>query len=149
MALKVTELNHWTLVSTDIPRSVRFYVDTLGATQLDREFPTGVELGNTTIDIFPAVGGEAPFPGTLGQHHTYGIRLEDCDQWADHLRAQGAPVKLACHGPRIMTMYTQDPDGYHIELVVEFETAAEGQREIEKRGIQRFSLPGRPSPAGD
>jgi catechol 2,3-dioxygenase-like lactoylglutathione lyase family enzyme len=144
MALKVTALNHWTLVSTDIPRTVRFYVDALGATKLEREFPTGVELGNTVIDIFPATGGEAPSPGTLGQHHAYGIRLEDYDEWAEHLRAQDAPVKLACHGPRLMTMYTEDPDGYHIELVVEFENAADGKREIEKRGIQRFSLPGRP-----
>lgn len=145
MALKVTALNHWTLVSTDIPRTVRFYVDALGATALEREFPTGVELGNTVIDVFPATGGETPSPGTLGQHHAYSIRLEDYDEWAEHLRAQDAPVKLACHGPRLMTMYTQDPDGYHIELVVEFEDAAEGKREIEKRGIQRFSLPGRPS----
>jgi len=42
-------------------------------------------------------------------------------------------------------MYTRDPDGYHIELVVEFETAAEGRREIEKRGIKPFSNPGRPA----
>ena len=145
MALKVTELNHWTLVSTDIPRTVRFYVDALGATKLDREFPTGVELGNTVIDIFPATGDQQPMPGPLGQHHAYSIRLDDYDTWVEHLRAQGAPVKLACHGPRLMTMYTQDPDGYHIELVVEFENAAEGQREIEKRGIQRFSLPGGPA----
>jgi catechol 2,3-dioxygenase-like lactoylglutathione lyase family enzyme len=145
MAPKVTELNHWTLVSTDIPRSVRFYVDALGATLLDREFPTGVQLGNTVIDIFPATDDQQPMPGPLGQHHAYGIRLEDYDEWADHLRAHGAPVKLACHGPRLMTMYTRDPDGYHIELVVEFENAADGQREIEKRGIQRFSLPGGPA----
>ena len=145
MALKVTELSHWTLVSTDIPRTVQFYVDTLGATKLNREFPTGVELGNTVIDIFPAIEGETPSPGTLGQHHAYNIRLDDYDAWAEHLKAQGAPVKLACHGPRLMTMYTQDPDGYHIELVVEFDNAADGQREIEKRGIKRFSLPGGPA----
>ncbi|HLH26880.1 MAG TPA: VOC family protein [Chloroflexota bacterium] len=144
MAPKVTELNHWTLVSSDIPRTVQFYVDGLGATQLEREFPTGVALGNTVIDIFPATDDQRPMPGSLGQHHAYTIRLEDYDEWAEHLRARGAPVRLACHGPRLMTMYTQDPDGYHIELVVEFENAADGQREIEKRGIKRFSLPGRP-----
>jgi catechol 2,3-dioxygenase-like lactoylglutathione lyase family enzyme len=142
----ITELNHWTLVSTDIPRTVRFYVDALGATPLDREFPTAVRLANTVIDIFPAVDDQQPTPGPLGQHHAYSIRLEDYDAWAEHLRAHGAPVQLACHGPQLMTLYTRDPEGYHIELVVEFDDAAEGQREIDKRGIQRFSLPGRPSP---
>lgn len=147
MPPKVTELNHWTLVSTDVPRTVRYYVDALGATSLERDWPTGVKLGNTVIDIFPATDDQQPQPGSLGQHHAYSIRLEDYDEWAEHLRTQGAPVRLACHGPRLMTLYTNDPDGYHIELVVEFEDAAEGQREIEKRGIKRFSLPGRLGPS--
>lgn len=143
----IKDLNHWTLVSTDIPRTLRFYVDVLGATPLEREFPAGVRLGNTVVDVFPATGGQQPLPGSLGQHHAYNISLDEYDAWAAHLRAQNAPVKLACHGPRLMTMYTQDPDGYHIELVVEFATAAEGQREIDKRGIQPYSNPGRPTAA--
>src|SRR5262245_62107789 len=116
----ITALNHWTLVSTDIPRTMEFYVDVLGATRLDRDWPSGVELGNTVIDFFPAVDDQQPLPGSLGQHHAYSIKLEEYDAWADVIRAHGAPLKLACHGPRLMTMYTRDPDGYHIELVVHF-----------------------------
>jgi hypothetical protein len=41
-----------------------------------------------------------------------------------------------------MSLYTRDPDGYHIELVVQFEDVEQGKREIEKRGITRYSIPG-------
>jgi catechol 2,3-dioxygenase-like lactoylglutathione lyase family enzyme len=132
-------------VSTDIPRTKQFYVDVLGAKPLPREWPAGVELAGTVIDIFPAVDDQQPLPGSLGQHHAYNIRLEEYDAWAEHIRAHDAPLLLACHGPRLMTMYTRDPDGYHIELVVEFETAEEGRREIDKRGIKPYSNLGRPT----
>ena len=145
----IKDLSHWTLVSTDIPRSLKFYTEVLGATALQREFPAGVQLGNTVIDMFPAMDNQQPLPGSLGQHHAYHITLDEYDAWAAHLRAHDAPVSLANHGPRLMTMYTRDPDGYHIELVVEFESADEGRREIEKRGIQRYSNPGRTGPPTD
>ncbi len=34
-----------------------------------------------------------------------------------------------------MSIYVDDPDGYHIELTVVFEDQDVGRREIEKRGV--------------
>ena len=34
-----------------------------------------------------------------------------------------------------MSIYVDDPDGYHIELTVPFSDPETGRREIEKRGI--------------
>ena len=34
-----------------------------------------------------------------------------------------------------MSIYVDDPDGYHIELTVEFENEEVGRREIEQRGL--------------
>jgi hypothetical protein len=34
-----------------------------------------------------------------------------------------------------MSIYVDDPDGYHIELTVPFDDETVGRREIEKRGL--------------
>ncbi len=143
MRPSVVDLNHWTLVSTDVPRTLHFYEEALGAQRINRAWPPSVKLGNTVIDVFPATGDQQPLPGSLGQHHAYNIRLEEYDAWVETLRGQNAPCRLACHGSHIMSLYTQDPDGYHIELVVQFDDAEQGRREIDKRGIKLYSNPGR------
>jgi len=138
MALTVEKLEHWTLVTSDVERSKRFYTEVLGATAVDREWPPSVILGNTTIDLFAANDEQKPEPGSLGQHHAYRIRLQDYDRWVEHLRGHGAEIFLASHGARRMSIYVDDPDGYHIELTVGFANAEEGRREIEKRGLKRY-----------
>lgn len=144
VALTVDKLEHWTLVTRDVERSKRFYVDVLGATPIDREWPPSVVLGGTTIDLFAATGEQQPAPGSLGQHHAYRIQLEDYDRWVEHLRAFGVPIFMASHGPRRMSIYVDDPDGYHIELTVAFEDEEEGRREIQKRGLKRYTNPAGP-----
>lgn len=139
MALTVEKLEHWTLVTGDVELSKRFYSEVLGATPVDREWPPSVVLGNTTIDLFAANEEQKPEPGSMGQHHAYRIRLEDYDRWVEHLRSHGAKIFLASHGARRMSIYVDDPDGYHIELTVAFDSAEEGRRQIEKRGIKRYT----------
>jgi hypothetical protein len=39
-----------------------------------------------------------------------------------------------------MSIYTDDPDGYHIELTVPFDDLSQGRREIEKRGLMEEAL---------
>lgn len=133
----IQRLEHWTLVSTDIERTRRFYVDVLGATVPQRQSgPACVELAGTVIDFFPArAGGQQPAPGSGGQHHAYIIRLEDYDPWVAHLQALGVPHRRTTHGLGRMSIYVDDPDGYHIELTVVFPDPETGQREIEKRGL--------------
>jgi hypothetical protein len=35
-----------------------------------------------------------------------------------------------------MSIYVDDPDGYHLELTVPFEDHEQGRQEIEKRGLR-------------
>ncbi len=141
MALTVERLDHWTLVTSDIARTKRFYTEVLGATPLLREWPPSVVLGGTTIDFFATTPDQHPQPGTRGQHHAYIIRLEDYDEWVEHFRAHGVPASCATHGAGRMSIYVEDPDGYHIELTVPFTDLEQGRREQERRGLSRYTNP--------
>ncbi len=140
MAPPVQNFQHWTLVTSDLARSKRFYVDVLGATPIAREFPPGVVFGGTTIDLFSANEEQHPEPGSLGQHHAYGIQLEDFDPWVQHLKKHDVPTFIGTHS-RHISIYLEDPDGYHFELVVRFKSREEAQAEIERRGIKSYRNP--------
>jgi catechol 2,3-dioxygenase-like lactoylglutathione lyase family enzyme len=95
----IERLEHWTLVSSDIERTKRFYTDVLGARLPERVGgPASVNLAGTVIDFFPAREGWQPSPGSGGQHHAYIIRLEDYDPWVDHFARHGVPARLTTHG---------------------------------------------------
>ncbi len=137
MALTVGNLEHWTLVASDVERSKRFYTEVLGATAVPREWPPAVQLGNTTVDLFAANDEQQPEPGSSGQHHAYGIQLADYDAWVDRIRSHGFEPSCVTHGPRRMSIHVDDPDGYHIELTVGFQDDETGRREAQKRGLKR------------
>src|SRR5262245_41767278 len=132
----VQRLEHWTLVTNNLEASKRFYTEVLGAKEPDRQGgPTSVELAGTLIDLFPAGGDRQPSPGSGGQHHAYIINLEDYDPWVEHFQAMNVPVRRTTHGLGRISIYVDDPDGYHIEFTVPFENTEIGKREIEKRGL--------------
>jgi catechol 2,3-dioxygenase-like lactoylglutathione lyase family enzyme len=134
----VQRLEHWTLVTTDVERSKDFYTRVLGAREPERVGgPTSVNLAGTVIDLFPANAQWQPSPGSGGQHHAYIINLEDYDPWVEHFQSQNVPARLTTHGLGRMSIYVDDPDGYHIEFTVPFENAEIGRREIEKRGLMK------------
>ncbi len=134
----VQRLEHWTLVTSDIERTRRFYRDVLGAeTPPPSVGPERVRFGHTTIDFFPAKDERTPSPGSSGQHHAYVINLADYDARVEHLRQHDVACRLATHGLRWMSIYLDDPDGYHLELTVPFEDDATGRAEMEKRGLLR------------
>ena len=88
----VQRLEHWTLVTSDLERTKRFYGEVLGAQEPANRGGVGpecVRFGNTTIDFFPARPDREPSPGSHGQHHAYVVALGDYDAWVDHLRQRG------------------------------------------------------------
>ncbi len=141
MDLWVGPLQHWTLVARDVAQSKKFYTEVLGATEVDRDWPPSVVLGGTVVDFFAATGDQQPSPGTRGQHHAYEIKLDDFDRWVEHLKACGVPHQLAHHGMLRISIYLEDPDGYHIELTASIDSEERGRQEIEKRGIGRLGNP--------
>jgi catechol 2,3-dioxygenase-like lactoylglutathione lyase family enzyme len=135
----VQRLAHWTLVSTDLERTKRFYTEVLGAQLPEREGPgpATASLAGTTIDFIKASDIRHPSPGDMGQHHAYLINVEDYDAWVEHLRAQDMNLRLTTHGLEGISIFFDDPDGYHIELAAYFENEDIGRQEIEKRGLTR------------
>jgi catechol 2,3-dioxygenase-like lactoylglutathione lyase family enzyme len=139
----IQKLEHWTLISSDLARTRRWYAEVLGAAVVDdSNRPPCLELAGTLIDIFPSGGVtpaglslEAPAPGSIGQHHAYVVELQDFDDWVAHLKAIGQKHRLTAHGLGRMSIYVDDPDGYHIELTVAFDDLEKGRHEIEKRGL--------------
>ena len=132
----VQRLEHWTLVTKDVEQSKKFYTEVLGAKEPQRTGgPTSVNLAGTVIDLFPARDDWQPSPGSGGQHHAYIIKLEDYDPWVEHFESYKVPIRRTTHGLGRMSIYVDDPDGYHIEFTVPFENTEIGRREIEKRGL--------------
>lgn len=136
----IQRLDHWTLVTTDVERTQRFYAEVLGAALPKRTGgPASVNLAGTVIDFFPASADNPPSPGSWGQHHAYVIDLGTFDHWVEHLTAKHVAFRRTTHGLYRMSIYVDDPDGYHIELTVVFEDQEVGRREIEKRGLLEAS----------
>ncbi len=132
----VQRLEHWTLVTSDLERTKRFYTEVMGAAEPPRTTgPASVNFAGTVIDFFPAGGDRQPSPGSGGQHHAYIIRLEDYDPWVAHLEAKGVAARRTTHGLGRISIYVDDPDGYHLELTVPLADEETGRREIEKRGL--------------
>lgn len=128
---------HWALVSTDIERTKRFYTEVLGA-QLPEAVagPASVDLAGTLIDFLPASADWVPAPGSSGQHNAYVIDLGAFDSWVEHLKAKGIPARVTTHGFSRMSIYIDDPDGYHIELAAVFDDSESARREVEKRALK-------------
>jgi catechol-2,3-dioxygenase len=137
----VQRLEHWTLVSSNVEKSKQFYTEILGAVEPERQGgPTSVNFAGTVIDLFPTSDSQQPSPGSMGQHHAYIIRLEDYDPWVEHLQARNIPIRRTTHGMHRISIYLDDPDGYHIEFTVPFDSDEIGRREIEKRGLMEEAL---------
>jgi catechol-2,3-dioxygenase len=119
-----------------VEQTKRFYMDVLGAQQPERDGgPVCVTFAGTLIDFFPTNERQQPSPGGGGQHHAYIIKLEDYDPWVEQFKRHNVPVRLTTHGLHRISIYFDDPDGYHFELTVPFESDEQGRPEIEKRGL--------------
>ena len=137
----VERIDHWTLVSSDIERTKRFYTHVLGAQSRDRGQagrgggPVAVTLANTTIDFFEPDDHQQPSPGGEGQHHAYIIKYEDFDTWIERFRSFDVPLRFGNFGNR-MSMMFDDPDGYHFEFTVPLERREKARQELEQRGLE-------------
>jgi glyoxylase I family protein len=132
----VQRLEHWTLVCSDLEKTKHFYTEVMGAVLPERGAgPLSVNLGGTLIDLFPASEGRQPQPGSNGQHHAYIINLEDYDPWVEHLKGHGLQLRLATHAVERISIYVDDPDGYHLELTVPIESEETFREEAGKRGL--------------
>jgi catechol-2,3-dioxygenase len=128
--MEVKELGHLVLYVRDLERSVAFYRDLLGWTQVSPEVPgmpaAAFSSGRTHHELLLIeVGHQAqPIPAgrRVGLYH-FGLKVGDSD---DELREALARVQEA--GATIVgssdhtvthSLYIQDPDGNEIELYID------------------------------
>jgi catechol 2,3-dioxygenase-like lactoylglutathione lyase family enzyme len=136
----IERIDHWTLVTSDIERTKRFYTEVLGAQARDRGTggrgggPVAVRLANTTIDFFERDDQQQPAPGHEIQHHAYIIKFEDFDTWIERFRSFDVPLHFGNFGARMSLMF-DDPDGYHFEFTVPLESRAQARAELIRRGL--------------
>jgi glyoxylase I family protein len=136
----IERIDHWTLVSSDVARTKRFYTEVLGAEAGERNAsgrgggPVAVRLANTKIDFFEPNDHQQPSPGGEGQHHAYVIKYEDFDTWVERFHSFGVPLRFGNFGGRMSLMF-DDPDGYHFEFTVPMESRDQARAELTKRGL--------------
>ena len=101
----IEKLDHWTLVSSDVARTKRFYMEMLGAQPPERSGgPACVNLAGTVIDFFPADERQQPMPGSGGQHplpgdHGQSAGVVGLDQGGDAGVGFGVGVRVGVQLP--------------------------------------------------
>lgn len=121
MREKLRGVHHVALVTQDLERSVSFYRDLLGFTEVERFFDEGEEaevvflsLGNTLLELLAPRKGEVSPPSSF--HLAFAV--EEVEEVFAELVARGVPVVLdLCESQGFHYAYFQGPMGEIIEIV--------------------------------
>ena len=131
MAIPATFLgiDHVVLRVTDMERTVGFYKDVLGL-RVERIFERiglyQIRCGNNLIDLVAMAPRETlPPPAARGIEHLCLSVEADLDELVAHVERKGSPVfrgPMEVYGARGFgtSIYIHDPDGYEIELKVQY-----------------------------
>ena len=113
--------HHFSFTVTDLEQSKAFYGGVLGLEEIDRpNFPfpgAWYSSGETQVHLIDV--GDADTPGRdrptpIANHSAF--QIADYDAAVATLKSHGLPVKE--FGKEVGQMFTQDPDGNVIELIV-------------------------------
>ncbi|MFO0808202.1 MAG: VOC family protein [Gemmataceae bacterium] len=116
LAMRVTHLDHVTVIVTDVARSRAFYRDVLGL----REVPPPHTFD--FVALWFDLGGQylhllhKPQPDTISPRH-FALHVEDVKAWRDHCRTHGLAVEETVSIPNADRFFIRDPDGNRIELI--------------------------------
>lgn len=110
--IDLTGVNHITLACTDLPKSIAFYRNVLGAT-LKAEWPRGAyfELGDLWLCLEQA---QNVTPRGDDTHIAFSCAESAFDYTADHI-AESAP-QWKENTSEGASLYFLDPDGHKLEL---------------------------------
>lgn len=144
--MEVKGLAHFGLEVSDVENSAKFFTDVFKAKELKRlgfseeEIKKGrtrhvmVGVGNVVVALFESrdrgnmeARGVAPDnpPGwSSWRHFAFNVPAEDLDDWVEHLRQALPKYGETADGPKAhgggsngLSVYFDDPDGYHLEIV--------------------------------
>ena len=115
-AIEFTQLDHVSVLVTDIERSRRYYGDLLGLAEIakPRTFDFKVlwfDLGNQHLHLLVKEK-----PDALSPRH-FALRVKDAEVARTYLRAQGIALEETTVIPGADRFFIYDPDGNRIEIV--------------------------------
>ncbi|HKA06515.1 MAG TPA: VOC family protein [Gemmataceae bacterium] len=116
MSLSVTQIDHVSVIVTDLPSSRRFYRDILGLKEIakPRTFDFKVlwfDLGNQQLHLL-----QKPQPDTRSPRH-FALRVADIQAARSHFRGLGVEIQETTPIPKCDRFFVYDPDGNRIEIV--------------------------------
>jgi catechol 2,3-dioxygenase-like lactoylglutathione lyase family enzyme len=115
-SLQVTQLDHCSVLITDVERSRRFYRDVLGLKEIHkpRTFDFMVvwfDLGNQHIHLLLKDHAD-----TISPRH-FALRVADAAAARTHFRERGIPTEETTPIPGADRFFIADPDGNRIEII--------------------------------
>ena len=114
--LQVTQLDHVSVLVTDLERSRRFYGDLLGLREIrkPRTFDFKVvwyDLGNQHVHLLLK-----DRPDTLSPRH-FALRVRDVAAARAHFREHDVPFQETTPIPGADRFFVSDPDGNRLEII--------------------------------
>jgi catechol 2,3-dioxygenase-like lactoylglutathione lyase family enzyme len=134
--LGVSQIDHVSVIVTDVERSRRFYRDVLGLCEIrkPRTFDFVVvwfDLGNQHLHLL-----WKDRPDTISARH-FALRVADARAARDHFRRHGVAVQEATPIPGADRFFVADPDGNRIEVIQwrePYDPAVSGAAELDRGG---------------
>jgi catechol 2,3-dioxygenase-like lactoylglutathione lyase family enzyme len=114
--IRVTQIDHVSVIITDVERSRRFYCDLLGLKEIarPRTFDFVVvwfDLGNQQLHLLLK-----DRPDTLSPRH-FALRVADIGEARTYFRERGVPIDETTPIPGADRFFIHDPDGNRIEII--------------------------------
>src|SRR5215472_10953864 len=114
--IRVTQIDHVSVIITDVERSRRFYRDLLGLQEIakPRTFDFVVvwfDLGNQHLHLLLK-----DRPDTLSPRH-FALRVADCAAARAYFQAHAFPIQETTPIPGADRFFIADPDGNRIEII--------------------------------
>jgi catechol 2,3-dioxygenase-like lactoylglutathione lyase family enzyme len=115
-SLRITRIDHVSVLITDLARSRRFYRDVLGLTEIakPKTFDFRVlwfDLGNQHLHLLLK-----PQPDAVSARH-FALRVADAQQARAYFQSQGVAVQETTPIPHCDRFFVFDPDGNRIEII--------------------------------
>jgi catechol 2,3-dioxygenase-like lactoylglutathione lyase family enzyme len=113
---QVAQIDHVSVLITDVERSRRFYRDLLGLKEIAKPRTFGFvviwfELGNQQLHLL-----RKPEPDTISPRH-FALRVVDCAAARRYFRERGVAVEETTPIPHCDRFFIRDPDGNRIEII--------------------------------
>src|SRR5262245_19828145 len=132
--LEVSQIDHVSVLITDLERSRRFYRDLLGLKEIakPRTFSFRVlwfDLGNQQLHLLLK-----PHPDTVSPRH-FALRVKDAQAARTYFREHGIATEEAMLIPGCDRFFIADPDSNRIEVIQwlePYDPAKSGARELDR-----------------